>query len=179
MAQLEVRDDEFVELATAEFAAALRDAVSAYERRGRRAAALLGSPREYARELVESSMPVVSPWDDVAGPFLRTAGVQAKLGISRQAVAAKARRRRLLRVITADGEHLYPAWQFDGRRLVDGLADVLAMFGEDDVDGWTLAGWLRTSDPDLGVTPFDALVAGRLEPVIASARSAARALSGR
>lgn len=176
MTQLEIRDDEFVEAATAEFAAALRTVVSAYERHGRPVATVLGDPREFARELVESTVPVMSAWDDLVGPFLRTGGVQARLGISRQAVAAKAGRRRLLRTITADGEHLYPAWQFDRHGVVDGLGGIIALFPERQVDGWTLAGWLRTPDPDLDATPFDALTAGRREQVEAVARAVAQVL---
>ncbi|MEB3052113.1 hypothetical protein KV112_20590 [Mycolicibacter sp. MYC123] len=118
-----------------------------------------------------------SPWDAVAGPFLRSNEVQARLGISRQAVAAKAARRRLLRTITTDGKHLYPVWQFDGDRLVADLADVLALFPETLVDGWTLAAWLRTPDPDLEESPLAVWVRGERERVQLVARAAAQALS--
>jgi hypothetical protein len=103
--------------------------------------------------------------------------VQARLGISRQAVAAKAARRRLLRVITADGHHLYPIWQFDGKTELAGLPEVLALFPEEAVDGWTLSGWLRTGDPDLGESPYDALARGDVAKVMAAARSAAAAMA--
>jgi hypothetical protein len=103
--------------------------------------------------------------------------VQARLGISRQAVAAKAARRRLLRVITADGQHLYPLWQFDGKTELAGLPDVLALFPEDAVDGWTVGGWLRTTDPELGGSPYDALARHDVAKVMAAARSAAAALA--
>lgn len=94
-----------------------------------------------------------------------------------QAVAAKAARRRLLRTITADGEHLYPLWQFDGDRLVAGLPETLALFPESSVDGWTVAAWLRTPDPELGERPMDVLARGDRETVWAVARSAARSLA--
>ncbi len=102
---------------------------------------------------MHATAPEASPWDSLVGPFLRSDGVRARLGISRQAVAAKAARRRLLRTITADSEHLYPLWQFDGDRLVDGLVEVSSLFAESSVDGSTLAAWLRTLDPDLGWVP--------------------------
>lgn len=121
--------------------------------------------------------PVASPWDELVGPFVRSDGVQARLKITRQAVAAKAARRRLLRTITIEGEHLYPLWQFDGDHLLSGLAEVLALFPERAVDGWTLAAWLRTPDPDLGEPPLDVLAGGEVDRVRAVARSAARALA--
>ena len=79
--------------------------------------------------------------------------------------------------MTADGDHLYPVWQFAGGAPVDGLAPLLALFPEDDVDGWTLAGWIRTPDPDLGESPLDALLRGEVERAHAVGRTAARTLA--
>lgn len=170
-------DREFVAEATREFKQALTRVVAEHERAGRRARAVLGEPRSFAERAVLASAPVPSRWDELVGPFLRSEGVQARLKISRQAVAAKAARRRLLRTITVDGEHLYPLWQFDGDQLVAGLAEVLALFPERAVDGWTLAAWLRTPEPDLDEAPLDALARGELGPVRAVARTASRALA--
>ncbi|HET9874949.1 MAG TPA: hypothetical protein VFQ37_04190 [Mycobacterium sp.] len=169
-------DREFVSQATQEFKRALTRVVVSHERAGRSANVVLGDPRSFAERAVHATAPEASPWDDLVGPFLRSDGVQARLGISRQAVAAKAARRRLLRTITADGEHLYPLWQFDCDHLVDGLAEVVSLFPESSVDGWTLAAWLRTPDPDLGEPPLDALARGERESVRIVARSAARSL---
>lgn len=170
-------DREFVAEATREFEQALLRVVAEHERAGRHAEAVLGDPRRFAARAVQASAPVASPWDELVGPFLRSDGVQARLGITRQAVSAKAARRRLLRTITVDGEHLYPLWQFDGDRVVTGLGEVLALFPEPAVDGWTLAAWLRTPDPDLGEAPFDALLRGEGDLVRAVARAAARSLA--
>jgi hypothetical protein len=170
-------DRQFVDAATREFQHALSKVVADHKLAGRRARSVLGDPRSFAVRAVQASAPVASPWDDLSGPFLRSEGVQARLRISRQAVAAKAARRRLLRTITSDGEHLYPLWQFDGDRLVPGLAEVISLFPERVVDGWTLSAWLRTTDPELGDTPFDVLVGGEQERVLAVARGAARALA--
>ena len=131
----------------------------------------MSSPRK------RSARRLPSPWDELIGPFTKTDGVQARLGITRQAVAAKATRRRLLRVITTDGQHLYPLWQFDEKKELDGLLDVLALFPEDAVDGWTLAGWLRTTNPELGESPYDALVRGDVAKAMSAARTAAAALA--
>jgi hypothetical protein len=169
-------DREFVSQATQEFKRALTRVVVSHERAGRSANVVLGDPRSFAERAVQATAPEASPWDELVGPFLRSDGVQARLGISRQAVAAKAARRRLLRTITADGEHLYPLWQFAGDQLVDGLAEVFSLFPETSVDGWTMAAWLRTPDPDLQEPPFDALARGEREKVRIVARSAARSL---
>ncbi len=170
-------DREFVAEATREFKQALSRIVAEHEQAGRGACAVLGEPRSFAERAVYASAPVASPWDDLVGPFLRSEGVQARLKISRQAVAAKAARRRLLRTVTVDGRHLYPLWQFDGDHLVTGLAEMLALFPERSVDGWTLAAWLRTPDPDLDEAPLDVLARGELDRVYAVARTAARALA--
>lgn len=170
-------DREFVAQATREFERALTRVVATHERAGRSATVVLGDPSSFAERAVQATAPEASQWDELVGPFLRSDGVQARLQISRQAVAAKAARRRLLRTITVDGEHLYPLWQFVGDRLVDGLAEVLSLFPEPSVDGWTLAAWLRTPDPDLDEPPYDALVRGEHERVQAAARAAARSLT--
>jgi hypothetical protein len=178
---LHTDDREFVAEATRQFEQTLSRVVAEHERSGRRARSVLGEPRSFAERAVHASAPLASPWDDLVGPFVRSEGVQARLGISRQAVAAKAARRRLLRTITSDGEHLYPLWQFHGDGVVVGLAGVIALFPEDAVDGWTLAAWLRTPDPDLGEAPLDALARGDLgdlDRVRAVARTAALALAG-
>jgi hypothetical protein len=170
-------DRKFIEEATRQFEADLSRVVAEHGRAGRPARVALGEPRSFARRAVLATTPVASPWDELIGPFTRSDGVQRRLRISRQAVAAKAGRRRLLRVITADGDHLYPVWQFLEGQLVPGLAEVLSLFPERAVDGWTLAAWLRTPDPDLGEPPIEALARGELDSVRPVARTAARALA--
>src|SRR5512135_1913764 len=125
---LRKRDLEYVETATRTFRDALAALVSEHEQRGVEASEVLGDPAEFATKALHATAPVPSPWDELVGPFTLTDGVRARLGISRQAVAAKAARRRLLRVISADGLHLYPLWQFDGNRPVTGLPEVLSLF---------------------------------------------------
>jgi hypothetical protein len=170
-------DREYVEEATRQFEQDLARLVAEHDQAGRRAHAVLGDPRSFAHRAVRAVAPVASPWDDLVGPFVRTTGVQGRLRISRQAVAAKAARRRLLRVITSDGDHLYPLWQFDGDRLLPGLVDVIAMFPEEAVDGWTVAAWLRSPDPDLGESPLNAIRRGDIDRVRTIARTAARQLA--
>jgi hypothetical protein len=170
-------DVEFVERATERFAARLTVLIGRYRREGKVPHDLLGDPEDLADRALAAQAPAASPWDDLIGPFLRSEGVQARLGISRQAVAAKAARRRLLRVFTSDGTALFPVWQFDGGSVMPGLAEVLALFPERVVDGWTLAGWLRTEDPELGAVPFETLTQGKREVVSTIARAASASLS--
>jgi hypothetical protein len=170
--------ERYVDAAAERFREELMAVVAEQERAGLAPRNVLGDPGEFAERAVHTLAPVPSPWDALAGPFVQTDGVQARLGISRQAVASKAARRRLLRVVTSDDVHLYPLWQFEGRGVVEGLSDVLALFPEQAVDGWTLAGWLRTPEPELGEAPFDALVRGEVESVLTVARAAASTLGG-
>jgi hypothetical protein len=170
-------DEDFVLRAGERFVERLSALVGRYRSEGRDPSALLGPPEELAERALAAQAPDASPWDELIGPFQRTDGVQARLGITRQAVAAKAARRRLLRVFTSDGVALFPVWQFDGGRVTDGLAEVLALFPEDAVDGWTLAGWLCTEDPELEAVPMELIRAGEGEVVRLVARRAAAALA--
>ena len=171
-------DAEFVARAAERFAQRLTVLTERYREGGRTPAEILGDPEGLADRALAAQAPVLSPWDELIGPFLRSEGVQARLGISRQAVAAKAARRRLLRVFTSDGGALFPLWQFEDGSVVAGLPEILSLFPERTVDGWTLAGWLRTEDPELGAVPLEALVQGEDEVVQALARTAAAALGG-
>jgi hypothetical protein len=166
-------DVEFVARAAERFAERLTVLVERYRCEGKRPGELLGDPEDLAERALAAQAPVPSPWDELIGPFVRSEGVQARLGISRQAVASKASRRRLLRVFTSDGRALFPAWQFDNGSVVPGLAQILSLFPERVVDGWTLAGWLRTKDPELGAVPIEELVQGRREAVGVVAQAAA------
>lgn len=119
------------------------------------------------------------PWGPAVGPVYLTEQVRALLGgVSRQALADRAKRGTLLALKTRDGATVYPAWQLttDGQ-VLPGLAEVLRLFAADEhgevVDGWTLASWLRTPLPELdGDSVTDRLRAG---DVAAARQAAARA----
>ncbi len=89
-------DLEYLERATSRFAEALAGVLEDYRRRGRSPSELLGEPESFGERAVVAQAPVPSPWDDLVGPFLRSHGVEARLGVTRQAVAARAARRSLL-----------------------------------------------------------------------------------
>jgi len=114
----------------------------------------LGSPTELAERML-AVVPAAHPWGEQIGPFYDTAGLVRWLNVSKQALAGRGRRRRLLAVTTADGRILYPAQQFADRQLVTGLPETLAAFRRTPVDGWTIAAWLTTPSSVLdGATPL-------------------------
>lgn len=162
---------DWVDEAAAAFEAALAELVG--EQRPQLDAAEAG--RRAALRAVAGSM-----WTDAVGPFYDTDGVMTLLGgVSKQAVNDRVRRHRLLALRTGSGRLVYPAAQFDGERVVDGLGAVLDLLVPDDTEAWMVASWLTTVDPDLGDrTPLDALRAGHTDDVVRAARDLAGALRG-
>lgn len=101
-------------------------------------------------------------WATHLGPALSQADAARLLGVSVQAVS---KNRGLLRIRNRDGRVVYPVLQFDGRRVLPGLAEVLAL-----LDGpllpLTVASWLMTAASSLADrTPVEALRDGELDAV--------------
>jgi class 3 adenylate cyclase len=110
----------------------------------------LPEPQELAERML-AAIPLSHEWDAQVGPFYETAGLSRWLGITRQGVHDRARRRALLAVMTSDGKTLYPAWQFDDAgRVLPGLREVLEVFRDVPVNDWRVAVWLTTPDEALG-----------------------------
>lgn len=98
--------------------------------------------------------PRASTWDEVIGPVYTAHGVARRLGISRHAVAQRARRKTLLSVVTSDNVVLYPAFQFAGDQVDPAVTAVLLEFRACPVDCWTVAAWFGVPEPALkGLTP--------------------------
>lgn len=170
---------QFVDRAVRRFRETLAALVEAHRRAGNVIEEVLGAPEDLGARAAVATVPEPSPWDELIGPFVRTEGAQARLGgITRQAIAAKAARRRLLRVVTSDEVHLFPVWQFkESGGVVDGLPEVLSVFKGASIDDWTLAGWFRSVDPDLAETPYEAIMRGDVDRVLAAARAARHSLA--
>jgi hypothetical protein len=112
-------------------------------------------------ERMAAVVPLPSPVNEQIGPFYRGDQVARLLGVSRQAVHERAKKGALLALRTADGAWVYPTFQFDGRRLVAGLGELLAVFKRADVDRWAVAAWLASPTAALqGGSPLDAVHAG-------------------
>lgn len=113
-----------------------------------------------ARDAAQRVLETASTWVEHLGSLYDSEGVAKLLSrtgtpISRQAVH---KRRGLLTLTTGSGQIVYPAFQFDGRRPVPGLAAVLDTLPETVVSRWTVASWLVSPEADLaGARPIDVL----------------------
>jgi len=91
---------------------------------------------------------------EVEGGVEPVSALAERLGISRQAVEKRLRHGQLLAFELPQGR-LYPRWQFDGDRVLDGLPAVLAAL---DGTAWEKASWLLSPTPRLGdARPLDVL----------------------
>lgn len=110
-------------------------------------------------------------WAAQLGPVYRQSDVARLLNKSRQSVSAD---QGLLRVKMRDGQIGCPVFQFDGRRVLPGMRDVVRVLAPVVATSWTIASWLTSPVPELdGRTPLEALRAGDVEPVLALARQTA------
>ncbi len=113
-------------------------------------------------------------WIEQLGPAYRQADVARLLGKSKQAVSAD---ERLLRLELRAGTVGYPVFQFDGRRLLPGLGDIVRILSPVVETPWTIASWLTSPQPALdGERPVDVLRGGGVVDVAAEARRFAAAL---
>lgn len=97
------------------------------------------------------------------------------LGKSKQAISADPG---LLRLELRSGQLGYPVFQFDGRRILPGVREVVATLTPVMATTWTIASWLTSPQPSLdGDRPLDRLRAGDVTPVAAAAARAARAMA--
>lgn len=115
-------------------------------------------------------------WVEQLGPALRGQTVAHMLGVSPQAVSSN---KGLLRLEMRSGRVGYPVFQFQGKRPVEGLGDVVRVLTPAVETRWTIASWLTSPNAELGgSTPIEALRSGRRsESVMAAARRFAAALS--
>ena len=119
-------------------------------------------------------------WREHLGGFYDTPTVRRILGSVEQPVSKQAvsKRRGLLALRTGSHRVVYPSFQFVDGRLVEGLDEVLEVLPEPLVSPWTVASWLVSENPELdGERPIAVLAEGQKAPVVAAARSWARALA--
>lgn len=112
--------------------------------------------------------------NDRLGAFYTIDRVRQELGgVSRQAVNERVKGRRLLRVETADGKFLFPAFQIADGGVPHRLRDVLKVLLASGADGWTVAYWLTARAEHFGGrTALDLLSTGdedRIDDVVALA----------
>jgi len=166
----------YVDETTAELRSALRQRLSIYNRQGRDWREL-GTARQLSEKML-ATIPEPSRWNELIGPFYSVRQMSKLLGgISRQALADRRERRTLLGLRTADGVVVYPCFQLDEHHhVVAGLREVLRCFRAEEVDEWTVAGWLVSSQRTLdALSPIRWLQLGKeRETVVALARDASR-----
>jgi hypothetical protein len=103
------------------------------------------------------------------GGTINTKGVVKLLGVSRQTLQNRRRLGRLIGMRLPNGEYAYPVWQFNGRRSLEGLEQVLAELK--DCDPWMQAAFMLNDNSRLGwESPLDVLIRGEIERAIAAAR---------
>ncbi len=144
------QQESFLDTVVEQVRSSLDDVALSYAESGR-SLADLGSAKQIAARML-AAVPSPSDWDELLGPFFSTSKVtQLMGGVSRQAVTDRRKRRTLLGLRTLDGAIVYPVFQFDAQNeILPGLADVLRCFAADDVDDWTMAGWLVAPQRALG-----------------------------
>jgi hypothetical protein len=105
-----------------------------------------------------------------AGGTLSTGEAAGFLGVTPQAIHGRRTRRTLLGVRAANGDYVYPAFQFGSHGVLPGLADVLAAFQVD--EPWTQLSVLLSPAGRLGgQTPLQALCDGRVTDAIEAVAS--------
>jgi len=137
----------------------------------------LGPLDRLADRMVAALPDADAGWGAIIGPVYSSSGLQKWLQISRQAVSQQVLNGRILRLTTADGVSVFPAFQFDdtGERL-PGLGQVLDALAAGIDDPWTWAAWLNTPD-ETGRTQAAKLRQGELTAVCEQAQEAAAAWS--
>jgi len=114
-------------------------------------------------------------WAEQLGPAYRQGDVARLLGKSRQAVSAD---KGLLRLEMRDGEIGYPLFQFQGRRVLPGVRDVVGILAPMVATSWTIASWLTSPAADLDDrAPIQALRDRHVDAVTTAARRTAEALA--
>lgn len=153
----------------------LHERVAAIKEAGQDPVRVLGSPQEVA-ERMAATVPALHPWDTQVGPFYDTPGVTRLLGVSKQAVADRVKRRTLLSGVTRQGRVVYPVFQFRGGAVRPEISKVSVEFADCPVDGWAVCAWFTTPAADLeGLTPLAWLDQHRpLEQALELARETAR-----
>ena len=120
----------------------------------------------------------MNPWVQIAGPCYTVASMARALGWSETEVLEAGNDLRLLMLRTEDGVDLFPSFQLQDGKIVDGLQGVLRVLQTGVNDSWTWAQWLNVelpdADPPRNIT---LLCKGRIEEAIRVAQHDAWAWS--
>ncbi|TXG89615.1 hypothetical protein DW322_04475 [Rhodococcus rhodnii] len=119
-------------------------------------------------------------WENHIGPVLTHRQMLDVTGWSKQALSQAVQAHRVLRLVAEDGTVGYWSGGLTDtppHRPIPGLKETLTAWAAADVEGWTVASWLTTEQPELdGRTPRQALIDGDDNDVVALAHRAAQRL---
>jgi hypothetical protein len=130
---------------------------------------------------VLSNLKARRAWENRIGPILTHKQTLEVTSWSKQNLSQAVKECRVLRLTAADGSVGY--WSGG---LTDtaphvpilGIKDVLKAWAHADVESWTVASWMSSTQPELGGrTPREALIAGDTTDVITLARQASERLA--
>ncbi|NGP09712.1 hypothetical protein G6038_30490 [Rhodococcus sp. 14C212] len=121
-------------------------------------------------------------WEKHIGAILTHSQTLEVTGWSKQALSQAVGDRRVLRLTAEDGTAGYWSGGFTetdlGYRPMPGIKNVLAAWAHTDVDQWTIASWMSSTQPELGGrTPRQGLLDGDVAEVEKLARQASERLA--
>lgn len=134
-----------------------------------------GGPHHWDRGTGGLQLLASHPFNETIGPFYDVRGAANLMHVSQDTVQSQARNHELLACPTAEGDLVFPAFQFnsDGTAL-PGLDRALTALATGTQDRWHVALWLTTPHEQLkGKTPRDALKEGASAAVQALAEHTA------
>ena len=87
-------------------------------------------------------------WAEIVGPCYTATSMARALGWTEAEVMAAGNDLCLLMLTTDDGIDLFPRFQLDGGKIVDGFQGVLRVLATGTAGRWTWAQWLNVALPD-------------------------------
>lgn len=105
---------------------------------------------ESIADSMAAALPTSGVYDQLVGPFYDTAGLTRWWGVSRQAVNKAVAAGTVIACRLADGQWVYPSWQFTSDGTVAPQLVTLWKTLRTAADPWTCAVWLRTPQPEFG-----------------------------
>lgn len=117
----------------------------------------------------------LSPWAAIVGPCYTASSFCRETGYSADQLQHAGDELSVLRLQTADGAYLFPAFQLVDGAPLPGLSRVLHALRSGIDDPWTWAQWLRGREPGQELDGVERLRAGNVEVLEREARHDAAA----
>ncbi|MEU5840981.1 hypothetical protein [Rhodococcus sp. NPDC047139] len=105
---------------------------------------------ESIADSMAAALPTSGAYDRLVGPFYDTAGLTRWWGVSRQAVNKAVAADTVIACRLADGQWVYPTWQFTASGTAHPHLITLWKTLRAAADPWTCAVWLRSPQTALG-----------------------------